>query len=291
MITLSFHKTLRSPSGAMLLQVDLNIEKGSFMTIYGKSGAGKTSLLKILAGLLSPEEGRISVAGNPWLDIKEGINLSPQKREVGLVFQDYALFPNMTVRENLLFALKKGQDKKIIGDLIEITELGELQHQRPMSLSGGQRQRTALARALVQRPQLLLLDEPLSALDQEMRSTLQQLILQVHREYALTTLLVSHDVSEILKLADTMIVLEEGKIVKNGSPKDIFTHRQVSGKFQFVGEVVKVERQDFVLIVTLLIGQEVVRVIAEETEAETLEPGDRVLVASKAFNPIIRRIG
>ncbi len=291
MITLSFHKTLRSPSGAMLLQVDLNIEKGSFMTIYGKSGAGKTSLLRILAGLLSPEEGRISVAGNPWLDIKEGINLSPQKRKVGLVFQDYALFPNMTVRENLLFALKKGQDKKIIGDLIEITELGELQHQRPMSLSGGQRQRTALARALVQRPQLLLLDEPLSALDQEMRSTLQQLILQVHREYALTTLLVSHDVSEILKLADTMIVLEEGKIVKNGSPKDIFTHRQVSGKFQFVGEVVKVERQDFVLIVTLLIGQEVVRVIAEEKEAEALEPGDRVLVASKAFNPIIRRIG
>ncbi|HYH56709.1 MAG TPA: ATP-binding cassette domain-containing protein, partial [Anseongella sp.] len=141
MIELNVHKKLRSASGEMSLEVNLEIERESFLTLYGKSGAGKTSLLRMLAGLLSPDRGRITVNGGCWLDTGKGINLPPQKRRTGFVFQEPSLFPNMSVKENLAFALGKRQDRKIIGELIEITELGELQDRRPATLSGGQKQR------------------------------------------------------------------------------------------------------------------------------------------------------
>lgn len=213
MIAFDLHKKLSSPSGEMSLQVCQEIEKGSFVTLYGKSGAGKTSVLRMLAGLFSPDRGCIKMNGVCWFDAAGKINLPPQKRKVGFMFQDYALFPNMTVRENLAFALLKGQDKKVVGELLEIMELGELQHLRPAKLSGGQQQRAALARALVQQPEILLLDEPLSALDTGMRHKLQDHILELHREYRLTTILVSHDREEILKMSDKVLHLEEGRIV------------------------------------------------------------------------------
>jgi molybdate transport system ATP-binding protein len=290
MIILSIRKELWSSSGDMTLSVKLSLIPGSFTTLYGQSGVGKTSLLRIIAGLLSPEKGRITVDGTTWLDTSRGINLPPQKRKIGFLFQDYALFPNMTVRENLLFALKKKQDKKTVADLIEIIELGGLQNRMPDTISGGQKQRVALARALVQKPQILLLDEPLSALDYAMRQKLQQYVLQVHREYRLTTLMVSHDIAEILKMSDHMLVMDHGKIVRQGSPAEIFTHKEVSGKFQFSGEIIAMQKQDFIFIISILIGNELVKVVADEAEANSLHIGDKVLVASKAFNPIIRRI-
>ena len=274
----------------LALDVDFEIETGMLITLYGKSGAGKTSILRILAGLLAPDRGRIVVNGHTWLDTERRINLRPQKRKAGFVFQDYALFPNMTVRENLAFALPENGDRSTVQELIGIMELGELQHRRPDTLSGGQKQRVALARALVQRPDILMLDEPLSALDYEMRGKLQSHILQVHREYGLTTILVSHDTSEVFRMSDLVIVVEEGKIIRKGSPSEIFAQREVSGKFQFTGEVVMMEKQDFIYILSILIGKELVRVIATESEAEGLVTGDRVLVASKAFNPVIKKI-
>jgi molybdate transport system ATP-binding protein len=290
MIKLSFHKKLWSPSGDMRLDIGLDLSPGTFISLYGESGAGKTSLLRIFAGLLAPDEGRIVVNEVTWLDTSMRINLPPQKRKIGFLFQDYALFPNMTVKENLLFALNKGQDKKTVEELIEIIELGELQHRMPETISGGQKQRVALARALVQKPKILLLDEPLSALDHAMRKKLQHHILQVHREYNLTTILVSHDISEILKMSDHMLVIENGKIIKQGKPAEVFTHKEVSGKFQFTGEIVGIQKQDFIFILTILIGNELVKVVADESEANKLSMGDKVLVASKAFNPIIRKI-
>ena len=291
MIELSVRKTLRSSSGEMSLQVKCAVESGSLVTIYGPSGAGKTTLLRILAGLLTPDEGRIVVDGTVWLDTQQKVNLPPQQRNVGLVFQDYALFPTMTVRENLRFALAKGQDDRVVRELMEIVHLDALHDRKPDTLSGGQRQRVALARALVQRPHVLLLDEPLSALDPAMRTQLQQHLLQAHRTYGLTTLLVSHDPGEIIRLSDRMLVLEQGQLVRQGTPTEVFTHREVSGKFLFVGEVVVLEVQDFLCIVTILIGQELVRVVVDGSEADSLNPGDRVVVASKAWNPIIRKIG
>ena len=290
MIEFKIKKTLQSSGGKMQLNVDVTIPKGEFVTLYGKSGAGKTSILRILAGLMQPEKGKVEVEGIIWYDSKKNISLSPQKRKVGLVFQEYALFPNMTVKENLEYALPKGDSSAIIDELIEIVELGDLKNRKPHSLSGGQQQRAALARSLVQKPQLLLLDEPLSALDAEMRSKLQQYIVRLHREYHLTTIMVSHDVSEILKMSDLVIELTDGKITKTGTSQDVFGHKELSGKFQFTGEILTIEKQDVIHIISVNIGNELVKVVADEKEASKLTIGDKVIVASKAFNPVIKKV-
>ncbi len=224
-ITCHFKKRLRAHSGEMLLDVALQLERGIFACLYGKSGAGKTSVLRMLAGLMQPDTGYLEVGGQVWLDTRNGINLRPQKRRLGFVFQDYALFPNMSVRENLHFALNRGQDKRIVEELMDIVGLTELQDQKPDRLSGGQKQRVALARALVQRPPLLLLDEPLSALDCEMRLKLQQYILQLHREYGLTSILVSHDLLEVFRMAERVFIMHEGSIIASGQPQELLAEQ------------------------------------------------------------------
>ena len=291
MIDLSIEKKLKSPSGEMNLSVQLKIPKGRFVCIYGKSWAGKTTLFKILSGIMHPDNGNIVVNDQTWLDTQNKINEPPQKRKVGFVFQDYALFPNMTVQENLKYALQKGQPAGIVDELMELMELGALHDRKPETLSGGQKQRVALARALVQKPEVLLLDEPLSALDHEMRFKLQQYILKVHQQYDLTTLLISHDVSEILRTSDMLFQLEEGKIIRQGKPADVFTRREISGKLQLTGEVVAIEQQDFICILTVLIGNELVKVATVRDEKNPLQKGDKVLIASKAFNPVVKKIG
>jgi len=290
MIDISINKKLQSASGEMVLDIQLKIVKEKLVTLYGKSGAGKTSILKIIAGLLPVDNGSIHVENSIWLDTQKGINLSPQKRNIGLVFQEYALFPNMTVKENLLFALVKGQDQKIIKELIEIIDLGDLQNRKPQTLSGGQKQRVALARALVKKPKILMLDEPLSALDHEMRHKLQQYVLQVHKEYKLTTILISHDVSEIIKMSDYLFEINHGSITNHGEPTEIFTKNKGFAKFQFTGEVIKMVKQDFIFIITVLIGKDLVKVVVDDDEAKKLRVGDKVLIASKAFNPIIYKL-
>jgi len=290
MIELKFQKTLQASSGSMDLILDLMIPEGSFTTLYGASGAGKTSTLRMLAGLLNPDKGTITVNGEIWYDTSTKVALSPQKRRIGYVFQDYALFPNMTVRENLEYAKLKNQESHSIESLIEITELGELQHRNPQTLSGGQKQRVALARALVQQPEILLLDEPLAALDNKIRIKLQDYIKQVHREFNLTTLLVSHDIGEIVKLSDNVVVLDEGKVTKQGSPEEIFINKELSGKFKFTGEILKIEKEEVVYIVVVLIHSNIVKVIAQESEVQDMQIGDKVVVASKAFNPIIYKV-
>jgi len=221
MIEFFLHHPLHTARGEGALEVRLKVDKGELLAITGPSGAGKTTLLRMLAGLLHPREGRIVSGEAIWLDTRAGIRRKPQEREAGMVFQDYALFPNMTVQENLAFALPKGDNGSIIKVLVGICELGELLRRFPDQLSGGQQQRVALARALVRRPALLLLDEPLSALDPPLRERLQDYVLEVHRQFGLTTLLVSHDYREIRKMADRMIHLEEGKLTACGTPADL----------------------------------------------------------------------
>lgn len=286
----SFRKTLNGPDGEFILNVTSEIEQGRIVTIYGESGAGKTSILRILAGLLKPEDGCIEVNNEVWFDAGKKINLKPQQRKVGFVFQDYALFPNMNVLENLKYALEKGQSFNGIEELMEIMELGDLRHRNTETLSGGQRQRVALARALVRKPDLLLLDEPLSALDKAMRVKLQDYILKAHRNYRLTTLLVSHEVGEIVKMADEVLLLKSGSITQREAPINFFTKKEVSGKFKFTGEVIAIEKQNVVFVITVLIGNTLVKVVADEREAIQLKVGDAVLVASKAFNPLIQKI-
>lgn len=290
MIQLDFQKKLTSAAGDMLLQINTTIKEGSLVTLYGKSGAGKTTILRAIGGLTSPNKGLIKVNDSIWFDREKKINLKPQKRKVGFVFQDYALFPNMTVKENLEFALDKNQPTKIITDLIDIIELGELQNRKPDSLSGGQKQRVALARALVKKPTILMLDEPLSALDYEIRFKLQQYILQVHQEFNLTTILISHDISEILRMSDQLIELEEGKIIREGKPNEVFNLKEFNAKFQFTGTIIQIEKQDFLFILTVRIGKDLVKIVADESEGAQLTIGDKILVSAKAFNPIIHKI-
>ena len=290
MIEISLQKILKSSTGEMKLDLKMQFEEGKLITIYGKSGAGKSTLLMLLAGLMNPEKGYIRMGNDVWTDTTRQIFLPPQKRNIGFVFQEYALFPNMTVRENLRFGLGKGQSKAIVDKLVDIIDLGQLQSRKPNTLSGGQKQRVALARALVTQPRMLLLDEPLSALDHEMRVKLQSYILEVHKEFGLTTLLISHDVSEIIRLSDFMIEMDQGSTVRQGNPADMFTNDRVNAKFQFTGEVIGMVKQDFIVIVTVLIGKDLVKVIANDQEAASLEIGDKVLIASKAFNPIIHKI-
>lgn len=290
MIQLTLEKILHASGGEMQLQVALEIKEGELVTIYGESGAGKTSVLRMLAGLLHPDAGKIEVNGKVWLDTTAGINLKPQQRKLGYVFQDYALFPNMTVRENLLFALEKHQPKNIVNEIVELVELGDLQYRYPAALSGGQRQRVALGRALVQQPEILLLDEPLSALDEGMRSKLQAYILKVHQSFRLTTVLVSHDVSEILRMSERMFVLKGGKIVQEGAPDAIFSDTGISGKFRLVGTVTNIQQNGVVYIVSVLAGVNLIKVIATAEEAATLVKGDKVMVVSKAFNPLIKKL-
>lgn len=291
MIRFSLEKKLHGSGGEMLLQLDLEIKEGQLVSIYGPSGAGKTSVLRMLAGLLQPEKGYIEVNGKVWLDTAGGKCLKPQHRRVGYVFQDYALFPNMTVRENLLFALEKHQEKSRVTELLELVELEDLQHRDPATLSGGQKQRVALARALVQEPEILLLDEPLSALDQGMRARLQDYIIKVHQTFGLTTLLVSHDVSEILRMSEKMYVVKAGRVVQEGTPDAIFSDDKISGKFRLTGTITKIQQNGVVYIISVLAGINLIKVIATEEEALALAKGDQVMVVSKAFNPLIRKIG
>ncbi|HMG89561.1 MAG TPA: ATP-binding cassette domain-containing protein [Chryseolinea sp.] len=218
MIEINVNRKLFGANGELNLTLDTTIRQGEFVTIYGPSGAGKTSVLRMLAGLLKPDAGLIKFDGNVWFDSSKGIHRRPQLRNIGLVFQDYSLFPNMTVRGNLEFALQKGQSSAIVDDLLELTELGNLADKNPAILSGGQKQRVALARALVRKPNLLLLDEPLSALDSVMQSKLQDYLLQVHEQFKLTTILVSHDINEVMKMSKRVLILENGRVEKDGAP-------------------------------------------------------------------------
>jgi molybdate transport system ATP-binding protein len=259
------------------------------VSFFGPSGAGKTTMLRLIAGLTEAEEGYLKVDDEVWLDSKTGVNLAPRKRRVGFVFQDYALFPNMTVRENLRFA-QGAPDRKHVDELLEIFGLTGLQGRKPATLSGGQCQRVALARALARRPRILLLDEPLSALDLEMRISLQDEIMKVHRLWNITTILVSHDLPEVFKLCDRVFSFRNGAVTDEGNPHDIFSKSRMSGKIQLVAEVLESEREDIVTVLTLLIGNSPVKVALSGGDRETYLPGDRVLVASKAFNPIISKI-
>jgi molybdate transport system ATP-binding protein len=286
-VELDIRKKLHASLGEFVLELQLCIEDGEFIALFGQSGAGKTTLLRCIAGLAEPDEGHIRMNGETWFDSRKKINLPPQRRRVGFMFQDYALFPNMSVRGNLEFALRLGRSRLRVDELIEMMALGALQHRKPVALSGGQQQRVALARALISEPRLLLLDEPFSALDQQTRLRLQDEVLRLQRHFGVAAVMVSHEVSEVYKLARRVMVIEHGGIVREGLPAEIFAAGQGGGKFCFAGEVLAIEASDVVFTVTLLVGNQVVRVIATADEAQCIKAGDRVTLLSKAFHPVV----
>ena len=281
MIKIDIQKQLHGSNGDMNLDVSLNIAQGDFVALSGLSGSGKTTLLRILAGL-ETAKGKIEVEDQTWLD--EKLSLAPQKREIGFVFQDYALFSNMSVEQNLLYVKK---DKKLANHLLEITGLNELKKRLPHSLSGGQKQRVSLCRAMMNSPKLLLMDEPLSALDPDMRTKLQNEILTLHKEFNTTTIMVSHDPSEIYRLSNRVIVLEQGKVINDGKAKEVLLKTQGSAKFSFEGELLEIVKVDVIHIAIISIGQQLVEVVISNDEVKDLKIGQKVNVSTKAFTPTI----
>ena len=281
MIKIDINKKLFGSNGEMDLNVNLQIKEGDFVALAGQSGSGKTTLLRILAGL-EEANGTIKIGENIWLDDK---NVLPaQKRKIGFVFQDYALFPNMSVEENLLFVNK---DKKLADHLLDLTGLSELRNRIPGTLSGGQKQRVSLCRAMMNRPKLLLMDEPLSALDPAMRTKLQNEILTLHKEFGTTTIMVSHDPSEIYRLASRIVVLDQGVIMDDGTPKDVLLKTSGSQKFSFEGELLDIKKVDVIYVAIISIGQQLVEVVVSSDEAKNLNIGQSVSVSTKAFAPMI----
>lgn len=282
MIDFRVKKELYGAEGSMILDIDLHINKGEFVALSGKSGSGKTTLLRILAGLEKADDATIQVGHAIWQD--RSTSLSIQKREIGFVFQDYALFENMSVEQNLLFVKS---DKELAKQLLKLTDLYNLRSRYPNSLSGGQKQRVSICRALMKRPKILLLDEPLSALDAQMRTKLQNELLTLHKEFQTTTIMVTHEPSEIYKLASRVILLENAKIIHDGLPKDVLLQSNGSQKFSFMGELLEVKKVDVIYIAIIAIGQQLVEIIVTQNEAKELQKGQKVKVTTKAFYPTI----
>ncbi len=282
MIEIKINKPLHGSNGTMNLDIDLKINKGEFVALSGLSGSGKTTLLRILAGLENAT-GTLKIDNEYWLN--EKYSKDSQKRDIGFVFQDYALFPNFTVLQNLLYVKK---DKELAKHLLDITDMYELKDRYPNSLSGGQKQRVSLCRALMNKPKLLLMDEPLSALDPQMRTKLQNEILTLHKEFNTTTIMVSHDPSEMYRLASRVLVLDYGKIVNDGLPKDILLKTKGSQKFSFEGELLDIVRVDVIDIAIISIGQQLVEIVLTKEESKTLKIGQKVNVSTKAFTPNIQ---
>jgi len=285
MLKIELNKRLHGSSGEMNLDINLEIDENDFVALSGKSGSGKTTFLRILAGL-EDARGEIKIGDKIWLDSK--INTPPQKREIGFVFQDYALFSNMSVEENLLFV---NRDKTLASRLLDITELSELKKRFPNTLSGGQKQRVSLCRALMNRPKLLLMDEPLSALDPMMRTKLQNEILTLHSEFGTTTIMVSHDSSEIYRLSNRVLILNQGKIIDDGLAKDVLLKTTGSQKFSFEGELLDIIKVDVIYIAIISIAQQLVEVVVTSKEAQNLTIGEVVSVSTKAFSPTISSKG
>ncbi|RXJ84772.1 ABC transporter ATP-binding protein [Arcobacter cloacae] len=290
MIEIDIIKPLYTADGIIDLKVNKQINKGDFLTLFGKSGSGKTTLLRILAGLETPKSGKIVVDKEIWFDSSKKINLPPQKRNVGFVFQDYALFPNMSVRKNLEFALKKKNEIKKVDEILKIMEIENLSNMKPELLSGGQKQRVALARTLMTNPKMLLLDEPLSALDTTMRLKLQDELSLIHQKFNITSILVSHDISEVFKLSNRVFKINLGEIQQDGTPNEVFSNQNISGKFKIIGEVLSIKKSDILYIVEVLTNNEIVKVTTVEDEIKDLKIGDKLLLSSKAFNPILMKI-
>jgi putative spermidine/putrescine transport system ATP-binding protein len=209
-------------STAVFSDINCEIHKGEFVTLLGPSGCGKSTLLRCIAGLTPVTSGKI------FLDGKDLVPVSPQKRGIGMVFQSYALFPNMNVEQNVAFGLRMqkvsaDEMKQRVAEVLKLVELNEFAARYPHQLSGGQCQRVALARSLVTRPRLLLLDEPLSALDARIRKHLREQIRAIQQELGLTTIFVTHDQEEALTMSDRIFLMNQGRIVQSGDAETLYT--------------------------------------------------------------------
>ncbi len=232
-------------AGPIPLDVALSCRPGELLALIGPSGSGKTTVLRSIAGLYRPQTGRVAVGGETWLDTQTGVDLPPQARSVGLVFQDYALFPHLSALDNVRLAMLRHEEparSRLAASLLARVHLEGLEARRPDQLSGGQRQRVALARALARDPKVLLLDEPFSAVDRMTREPLKEEIAALHRSLDIPMLLVTHDLEEAQALADRICVLHAGTTLQIGTPDEVRLRPKSALVARLMGQVQHLRR-------------------------------------------------
>lgn len=271
------------------LDAAFSIPEGKITVIFGPSGSGKSTILRLLAGLEKGEHGHILNSGKTWFDSAKGLDLPPKDRRTGFLFQDLALFPHMSVMQNLLYATGKKNRVKA-EELLDMTQLGGLKDRLPAELSGGQRQRLALARALAGSPDLLLLDEPFSALDREVKKRLYDELMKLHNSLGFTAVMVTHDMAEAYRLAEHAVILKEGRVAKEGSPEEVFLGKSLSTRIQLSARVISMESDEIHTLLTVEEGLRTFRVFVDNEEAGKIEIGDEVIVAAKASDALVFKV-
>ena len=270
---------------AVLDNISLEISKGEFITLLGSSGCGKTTTLRIIAGLEQPD------AGSVWLDGREVTGLEPNQRDVNTVFQNYALFPHMNVAENIGYGLKlkkvpKSEIRKKVSQMLELVQLEGYEKRKPSELSGGQKQRVAIARALVNNPKVLLLDEPLGALDLQLRRAMQIELKHLQKKLGITFIYITHDQEEAINMSDRIAVMRDGRIEQIGTPDEIYNHPKTSYVATFVGNanILKGTAQETEAdILKVSLAGSIVSAVAE---GKKIAPGTPVTLAVRSENMI-----
>jgi molybdate transport system ATP-binding protein len=293
-LTVDIEKRLSSEF-TLQCRFQLDMEAPHVTILFGPSGSGKTTMLRCLVGLEQPDRGTIRFGHDCWFDSEAGIALPPQKRQIGLMFQDYALFPIYTVADNIAYGLSHfnaGARAQRVAEILDLFDLTELQHRRPAQLSGGQQQRVALARAVARRPRLLLLDEPLSALDAPIRLKLRGELQRLLKRLAIPSIVVTHDWDEALTLGDQMAVIHAGTILQMGTPQEVFTRPANTAVARIVGVETIVQGKVLHIkdgLATTDVGGVALHALSDdETVAET---STDVFVCIRAEDVILEPIG
>ena len=270
----------------VLQGINLQIDQGEFVTLLGASGCGKTTTLRIIAGLEQPDSGSV------WLEGKDVTNLEPNQRDVNTVFQNYALFPHMNVADNIGYGLKirkvpKADIKKKVKEMLELVQLEGFEKRKPAELSGGQKQRVAIARALANNPRVLLLDEPLGALDLQLRRTMQLELKRLQKKLGITFIYITHDQEEAINMSDRIVVMNQGQFEQIGTPDEIYNHPKTSYVATFVGnanilkgKVVEINGS----YAQVQIGNDTVSVYTEEI----VKVGEQLTLAVRSENILLQ---
>ena len=276
-----------TPGEYVLQGINLKIEQGEFVTLLGSSGCGKTTTLRIIAGLEQPDSGSV------WLEGKDVTNLEPNERDVNTVFQNYALFPHMNVADNIGYGLKirkvsKADIRKKVKEMLELVQLEGYEKRKPAELSGGQKQRVAIARALANNPRVLLLDEPLGALDLQLRRAMQLELKRLQKKLGITFIYITHDQEEAINMSDRIVVMNQGRFEQIGTPDEIYNHPKTSYVATFVGNanilhgiVESAENEN--VVIDLGCG----KISAEsgmDKDSAKLQPGEPVTLAVRSEN-------
>lgn len=270
---------------AVLKEISLSIDRGEFITLLGSSGCGKTTTLRIIAGLETPDSGQV------FLEEKDVTSLPPEARDVNTVFQNYALFPNMTVADNIGYGLKlkktpKTEIKKRVSEMLDLVQLPGYEKRKPSELSGGQRQRVAIARSLVNNPKVLLLDEPLGALDLQLRRAMQLELKKLQKKLGITFIYITHDQEEAINMSDRIAVMNRGTFEQIGTPDEIYNHPKTSYVATFVGNAnilkgIAQGTEENILKVSVAGGT-----VSVALDDQRIAPGTQVTIAVRSENLI-----